>query len=136
MIGNVTVFGQQDEWSRRQLDTCMTDEAVQGVLCADHHPGYSMPIGGVIAYDGHVSPSGVGYDIGCGNLAVRTNITHEDIARSVPRIMDEIIERISFGIGRSNNNPVDHEVLDLRPLAGLPGHHAPRFDGHEKSPFG
>jgi tRNA-splicing ligase RtcB len=112
MIDSVTVFGQQDEWSRRQLDTCMTDEAVQGVLCADHHPGYSMPIGGVIAYDGHVSPSGVGYDIGCGNLAVRTNITHEDIARSVPRIMDEIIERISFGIGRTNSNPVDHEVLD------------------------
>ena len=28
-----------------------------------------MPVGGVIAYDGKVSPSGVGYDIGCGNKA-------------------------------------------------------------------
>ena len=31
-----------------------------GVLCADHHPGYSQPIGGAIAYDGYVSPSGSG----------------------------------------------------------------------------
>ena len=50
-------------------------DAAFGVLCADHHPGYSQPIGGGIAYEGHVSPSGVGYDIGCGNKAARTDLT-------------------------------------------------------------
>ena len=34
-----------------------------------------QPIGGGIAYEGYVSPSGVGYDIGCGNKAVRTDLT-------------------------------------------------------------
>ena len=50
-----------------------------GVLCADHHPGYSQPIGGGIAYEGYVSPSGVGYDIGCGNKAARTELTRADL---------------------------------------------------------
>jgi RNA-splicing ligase RtcB len=55
-------------------------DADYGVLCADHHPGYSQPIGGGIAYAGHISPSGVGYDIGCGNKAVKTPLTTTDLA--------------------------------------------------------
>ena len=72
-----------------------------GVLCADHHPGYSQPIGGGIAYEGYVSPSGVGYDIGCGNKAVRTELTRADLDAlgGVERVMREITRRISFGMG-------------------------------------
>ena len=54
-----------DPRSLEQLERCMAaGDAEFGVLCADHHPGYSQPIGGGIAYEGHISPSGVGYDIG------------------------------------------------------------------------
>ncbi|MEE9241340.1 MAG: RtcB family protein, partial [bacterium] len=57
-----------DEGAERQIRTVLLDdEAAAAVLCADHHLGYSMPIGGVVAYRGAVSPSGVGYDIACGN---------------------------------------------------------------------
>ena len=72
-----------------------------GVLCADHHPGYSQPIGGGIAYEGYVSPSGVGYDIGCGNKAARTSLTRVDLEAlgGVESIMREITRRISFGMG-------------------------------------
>jgi tRNA-splicing ligase RtcB len=63
---NIKTFGSVDERSLKQLERCMTaGDAEHGVLCADHHPGYSQPIGGAIAYEGYVSPSGVGYDIGC-----------------------------------------------------------------------
>jgi tRNA-splicing ligase RtcB len=91
-----------------------TGDAVAGALCADNHVGYSMPIGGVIAYRDHISPSGVGYDIGCGNKAVRTNLTTHalGVQEEIPRIMDEIVARISFGMGRNNNEPIDHPVLD------------------------
>jgi tRNA-splicing ligase RtcB len=65
---------------------------------ADHHLGYSMPVGGVIAYDG-VSPSGVGYDIGCGNKAVRVDLKADDVRPRIAALMDEIWETISFGIG-------------------------------------
>lgn len=72
-----------------------------------------MPIGGAIAYPDHISPSGVGYDIGCGNKAVATSLLYSDISRDMPRIMDEVVRRISFGIGRPNNEPVDHPRLDI-----------------------
>ena len=76
-------------------------DAEFGVLCADHHPGYSQPIGGGIAYEGYVSPSGVGYDIGCGNKAARTELTRADLDAlgGVEAIMREITRRISFGMG-------------------------------------
>jgi tRNA-splicing ligase RtcB len=82
-------------------------------LCADHHKGYSMPIGGVLASQRVVMPAGVGYDIGCGNCAVRTNIQAPDTHSELARIMDEIATVISFGVGRKNNERVlDHPVFD------------------------
>ena len=74
--------------------------------------GNSQPIGGVVAYRDHVSPSGVGYDIGCGNKAVCTDVRVADLRDDVARVMDEIVDRISFGVGRKNDEPVDHPVLD------------------------
>ena len=63
---NIKTFGPIDKRSLEQLERCMqAGDAEYGVLCADHHPGYSQPIGGAVAYEGYVSPSGVGYDIGC-----------------------------------------------------------------------
>jgi tRNA-splicing ligase RtcB len=61
-VKTVKTFGPVDERSLAQLERCMeAGDAAYGVLCADHHPGYSQPIGGGIAYEGYVSPSGVGY---------------------------------------------------------------------------
>ncbi len=54
--------------------------------------------------------SGVGFDIACGNHAIRTDVQAKEIR--VPEIMNEIYRRISFGIGRPNNEPAYHEVLD------------------------
>ena len=77
---NIKTFGPVDERSLKQLERCMVaGEADYGVLCADHHPGYSQPIGGAVAYEGYVSPSGVGYDIGCGNKAVQTGLVRADL---------------------------------------------------------
>jgi tRNA-splicing ligase RtcB len=111
----IKTFGEVDERSRAQLETCMkAGDAEFGVLCADHHPGYSQPIGGAVAYEGFVSPSGVGFDIGCGNKAVKTNIAASDLGRSigVEAVMSEIAERISFGMGVPARERADHPVLD------------------------
>ena len=54
-----TVFGDHDPAVVRQLERCLAAEpGARGVLCADGHLGYSAPIGGVMAYREHVSPSG------------------------------------------------------------------------------
>lgn len=110
----VNIFGDEivDQKAKEQLANCMLEDSL-GVMTADGHLGYSAPIGGCIAYTDHISPSGVGFDIGCGNMAVRTNIKrYGDIENDIPKIMDEIYSRISFGMGRPNNEPVDHSVLE------------------------
>ena len=77
---NIKTFGPVDQRSLEQLKRCMeAGDAEFGVLCADHHPGYAQPIGGAIAYEGYVSPSGVGFDVGCGNKAARTDMTVADL---------------------------------------------------------
>lgn len=107
------IFGEHEENTLRQFQNCLETGNVRGgVLCADGHYGYSQPVGGVVVYDGQISPSGVGYDIACGNKAVRTNIKYDDIKTNLPSIMDEIAGKISFGIGRKSKKRVDHALFD------------------------
>jgi tRNA-splicing ligase RtcB len=111
----ITTFGTVDERSLAQLERCMEAGGAElGVLCADHHPGYSQPIGGGIAYESFVSPSGVGYDIGCGNKAARTDLTRANLDElgGTEAVMKEITRRISFGLGVAAQERVDHPVLD------------------------
>ena len=104
-------FGDVDQRSLTQLKRTAPGAAF-AALMADHHPGYGMPIGGVVAWEDKVSPNGVGFDIACGNKAVRTRLSASEIRDELPLLMDEINERISFGMGRVNNEPADHPVLD------------------------
>jgi tRNA-splicing ligase RtcB (3'-phosphate/5'-hydroxy nucleic acid ligase) len=118
---SLTVIGEHEPRTIEQLERCVrAEEGAAGVLCADGHVGYSQPVGGAVAYRDHISVSGVGYDIGCGNKAVRTDVRHEDIAADLPRIMDAVVERISFGVGRHNDEPVEHPVLDAIRSADAP----------------
>ena len=107
------VHGEPDPGAVEQMETCLADDgAVAGALMADHHLGYSMPIGGVIAYDGKVSPSGVGYDIACGNKAVRLDADADDVRDNIATIMDDIWSAIQFGVGQSNPEAPDHDLFD------------------------
>ena len=111
----IKTFGPVDQRSLDQLHRCMAaGDAEFGVLCADHHPGYSQPIGGGIAYEAHISPSGVGYDIGCGNKAAQTELTRVDLDNlgGVETVMREITRRISFGMGVPAQERAEHPVLD------------------------
>jgi tRNA-splicing ligase RtcB len=109
----VTVFGTHDDRTVAQLNRCVSAErGARAVLCADGHVGYSMPIGGVVAYRRFISPSGVGYDIACGNLAAKTDVRAADVG-DWRRVAGEIQHQISFGIGRANSHPIDeHPVFD------------------------
>ena len=94
-----------------QIEVCRRG-AFGAALMADHHVGYSMPIGGVVAYVDAVSPSGVGYDIACGNKAVRLDVSAAEVRKNISKIMDDIAHSVSFGMGRINNERVDHELFD------------------------
>jgi tRNA-splicing ligase RtcB len=49
-------------------------------MMADHHKGYGVPIGGVIAHENLVSPSA-------------------DVRANIARIMDDVWSTISFWLG-------------------------------------
>jgi tRNA-splicing ligase RtcB len=94
--GNIPVFGEADERTLKQIRTC-AKTADKVALMPDNHLGYGVPIGGVVAYRNAISPTGVGYDIGCGNKAVRLDMSGADLRLNIGRIMDEVVRTISFG---------------------------------------
>lgn len=109
---SVRIFGQHDEATVAQIHRCMAVGGARAVLCADGHKGYAQPIGGVIAYRDLVSISGVGFDIACGNLAIRTDAMGAAIRPKIAAIMDDLVRTISFGMGRRSKERVDHELFD------------------------
>ena len=115
------IFGDHEEQTLRQLQD-VAARAEHAALMADGHLGYVMPIGGVAAYRDEVSVVGVGFDIACGNAAIRTDLRLSDFGPEgrqrrvrLGAIADEIGDVISFGLGRTNkadDAPVDHPLFD------------------------
>ncbi len=113
MINPLTIFGDHDGKTIAQMWRCLgAGSAVQGVLCADGHYGYAQPVGGVIAYENHISISGVGFDIGCGNFAAKLDIKYNNIKGKEEGILKKIGHQISFGVGRTNAEKVEHQLFD------------------------
>src|ERR1043165_9884904 len=110
-INGIPVWGTPDAGAVSQIQTC-AQTADRVALMADHHKGYAVPIGGVVAYKDAISPSGVGYDIACGNKAVRLDMPASELRANIARVMDTSWNSISFGVGRRNNEAVDHSLFD------------------------
>jgi tRNA-splicing ligase RtcB len=107
------VFGEHDAATLAQMRNCMAvGNVVAGVICADGHLGYAQPVGGVIAYEKQISISGVGFDIGCGNMAVRLDTPFSAIADRIGPIVKDVASTISFGLGRNNAERVEHALFD------------------------
>ena len=107
------IFGQHDAATVAQMRNCMAvGNVVAGVICADGHLGYAQPVGGVIAYEKQISISGVGFDIGCGNMAVRLDTPFSAIVDRVGPIIRDVARTISFGVGRTNEERVEHALFD------------------------
>src|SRR5207237_1830267 len=95
-------------------------------LMADGHVGYVMPIGGVAAYRNQVSVVGVGFDIACGNAAIRTDLSTARLAPHRAELADAIQDTISFGVGRKNragDAPTDDPLFEDGAWDAVPGKH-------------
>ncbi len=122
------IFGTHEAATIAQLED-VASRAERAALMADGHVGYVMPIGGVAAYRDKVSVVGVGFDIACGNAAIRTDLTLDAFGDSNERaallraFADEIAETVSFGMGRSNRSddaPVNDALFDADAWNALP----------------
>ena len=106
------IFGNAEENALEQMKQAMKYHAVAGALMADNHLGYSVPIGGVLAYEGKISVNGVGFDIACGNKAVKTNADSYKVKQDISRIMNDIQKYINFNVSGKNREIVEHELFD------------------------
>src|SRR5260221_14711585 len=109
LIDNIPVWGSPDEGALSQIKTC-AKTADKVALMADHHKGYGVPIGGGVAYKNSISPSGVGFDIACGNKAVLLDMPGSALRADISKIMDGGFQAISFGTGRRNEERVAHPL--------------------------
>ena len=118
------IFGTHDPKTLEQLND-VASRAEFAALMADGHAGYVMPIGGVAAYDNKVSVVGVGFDIACGNAAIRTDVHESEISReNRSQLADAIQQSISFGIGRTNQADapelLEHSLFKSPAWSALP----------------
>jgi len=119
------IFGQHDEKTLIQLED-VASRAAKAALMADGHVGYVMPIGGVAAYRDQVSVVGVGFDIACGNAAIRTDLKLDDMQSDLPALADRIASTVSFGVGRKNradDAPTDHPLFEDAAWDAAPAKH-------------
>lgn len=74
-------------------------------LMPDAHEGFGMPIGGVAALDGAVSPNMVGVDIACGMMAVRLDVLSSETGRDVlEETMRRVRERVPMGFAHQRDS--------------------------------
>lgn len=97
---------------RQMANSCALPVAVAGALMPDAHPGYGLPIGGVLATENAVIPYAVGVDIAC-----RMKLTVYDrkagvIAGQRDRLANIIESETRFGIGCTFKDRRNHDVMD------------------------
>jgi tRNA-splicing ligase RtcB len=139
------IFGTHDEAPLRQLQD-VASRAISTALMADGHVGYVMPIGGVAAYDRQVSVVGVGFDIACGNAAIRTDLTlgalgaeGAERGRTLSQVADAIQATVTFGMGRTNradDAPADHSLFLDAAWDAVPSRHRGALRDKARSQLG
>lgn len=99
-----------DETAQEQFhDVLNAPFVTYAALMPDAHAGYTMPIGGVCAAKDTIVPQFVGFDIGCGMCAYKTEYTKAEIEANAEIIYNHIVDRIPLGFKTHKN----HQPLKL-----------------------
>ena len=100
------IFARQIETEAlAQFDSAMAqDFVVKGALMPDAHKGYSLPIGGVVATKNVILPAWVGYDIGCGMCALKTDFSPIQVTQHKNKLFQEIYQNIPTGFKHNRKN--------------------------------
>ncbi|QIM21731.1 RtcB family protein [Phycicoccus sp. HDW14] len=101
-------------------------------LMPDAHLGLGATVGSVIPTDRTVVPAAVGVDIGCGMIAVLTQLTVDDLAdRSLTPLRESIERAVPLSAGAANRKVVataEPRVTELEAMAAQAG-----FDPDERA---
>jgi tRNA-splicing ligase RtcB len=116
--------------AREQVSRVATLPFVHGhvALMPDVHMGIGATVGSVIATRGAVIPAAVGVDIGCGMIALKTNLRANELPDSLSRVRSAIEAAVPHGRtdnGGANDRGAWRHVPDQ--VATLWGSLEPRF---------
>ncbi len=83
-------------------------------IMPDVHPGFGMPIGGVVALKSKIVPNAVGVDIGCGVVLAITDLEVARVRKSIKNLLRTLMKAIPAGF-RKRKRPVESTVWDQMP---------------------
>jgi len=107
-----------DETTQKQFEDVLNEPYVtRGALMPDAHAGYTMPIGAVCTTKDMVVPQFVGFDIGCGMCAYKTDYSKAEVEAHASEIYNAIVERIPLGFSKHKNHQPFKYDLPLTPFA-------------------
>lgn len=85
----------------------------------DCHYGKGSTVGTVLATQGAIIPAAVGVDIGCGMIAVRTNLKAEQLG-DLAKLRTSIERSVPMSAGRFNNKITDSAQKRIDELEAMP----------------
>lgn len=94
----------------------------------DCHYGKGATVGTVLATQGAIVPAAVGVDIGCGMIAVRTNLKFHDLKKPLSELRASIERSVPMSAGRFNNKITESAQKRIEELEGTP--HTDRVKGN------
>jgi tRNA-splicing ligase RtcB len=114
MTKQTNIFAEVvDEKAMEQFESAMAQPwAVKGALMPDVHMGYTLPIGAVVATEGMIVPAYIGFDIGCGVCAVKTEFIKADIERYREDIFNRIYKHVPVGFSRNDKEATPLGLYD------------------------
>lgn len=107
-----------DDTAQEQFYDVLSEPYVTyAALMPDAHAGYTMPIGGVCSTKDVIVPQFVGFDIGCGMCAYKTEYDKSEVEANAQTIYNQIIERIPLGFSKHKNHQPMKIDLEMTPFA-------------------
>ena len=92
-------------------------------LMPDAHFGFGPPVGSAIRTRGAVMPYAVGVDIGCGMIAVETDLERGALSGLEGRILGNIRRLIPSGVGTAHEKPTEASAWFFDQCGMAPGAH-------------
>ena len=123
IIATEKLIRHVEEDSLRQLANVASLPGIYrySIAMPDVHTGYGFPIGGVAAfdaYDGVISPGGVGFDINCGVRVMRTDLREEDVRPKIRELVNTLFSNVPSGLGSRGKVRLSPAQLDEVIVAG------------------
>ena len=96
-----------DDGARKQAIETSKMPFIAGhvALMPDAHFGMGSTVGSVIPTHGAIMPAAVGVDIGCGMIAVGTDLIAGDLPDSMDGYLDQATRDVPAGVGQGHSEP-------------------------------